>query len=438
MSSSELNIFKRLILKWVDFLENRIPFIKRLFERKQYAFAFFLYKLIRILQNAYFGKREIQIRRVKSVKEYAEEQQEQYSVIIPSKKVNCFGPDFTHKDQLKGELEHPEVYYACLKNIKVVGNFPFLLDNSDNIILDVFNASTLHEIDYHDVNVPFMDQHRVVLDRFIPEKKERKIPIAINLCGKAMNNYYHLMIETIPKISLFANLPESLKNAPVLLDSGVKTYPQLLELLDTYLPDNHERIYIDSLEMIEVEELIVLSPLAWFPYYGKDGMEPKYKDYIFHPQAISFLRNAIEQPIKGERKIYLSRKSSKFRKFNESEIANAVKELGFEIVYTEQLTFHEQIQLFQSAKFIIGATGAAFTNLVFCNKNTDAIILAAVDWDFGIFSNIAIQNGVNLKYLVSKTKTNQKFVYHSPFETDVNKLVEEYNKLEQNAATKNI
>ena len=38
-----------------------------------------------------------------------------------------------------------------------------------------------------------------------------------------------------------------------------------------------------------------------------------------------------------------------------------------------QLSFEEQIYLFHNAKIIVGPHGAAFTNLVFCQPNTNVI-----------------------------------------------------------------
>ena len=47
--------------------------------------------------------------------------------------------------------------------------------------------------------------------------------------------------------------------------------------------------------------------------------------------------------------------------------------MGFSIHKTGKMSFFEQIYLFSNAKVIVGAHGAAFTNLVFCNPKTKII-----------------------------------------------------------------
>ena len=62
---------------------------------------------------------------------------------------------------------------------------------------------------------------------------------------------------------------------------------------------------------------------------------------------------------------------------------------GFEVVYPEQYTFEEQMYLFNSAKFIAGSSGAAFSNLIFCQENTVVInFLAEEIKEFAVFSNL--------------------------------------------------
>ena len=47
--------------------------------------------------------------------------------------------------------------------------------------------------------------------------------------------------------------------------------------------------------------------------------------------------------------------------------------MGFSIHETGKMSFFEQIYLFNNAKVIVGAHGAAFTNLVFCKPKTKVI-----------------------------------------------------------------
>ena len=52
---------------------------------------------------------------------------------------------------------------------------------------------------------------------------------------------------------------------------------------------------------------------------------------------------------------------------------NYLKSKGFTVYKVGELNFFEQIYLFQNAKIVIGAHGAAFTNLIFCKENTKVL-----------------------------------------------------------------
>jgi capsular polysaccharide biosynthesis protein len=91
-----------------------------------------------------------------------------------------------------------------------------------------------------------------------------------------------------------------------------------------------------------------------------------------------------------KRKIYIARSNNNNRKLvNELEIIALCVSYGFEIVYPEKFSFEEQLKLFNSAKYIIGPAGAAFSNLIFCQKGTVVInFLAEENKEASIFSNL--------------------------------------------------
>lgn len=72
----------------------------------------------------------------------------------------------------------------------------------------------------------------------------------------------------------------------------------------------------------------------------------------------------------GER-IYISRRAARFRSFlDEPEIETRLAALGFSIVQPEMLQVDQQIQMFHRANVIVGPTGAAFANVIYCRPGT--------------------------------------------------------------------
>ena len=114
---------------------------------------------------------------------------------------------------------------------------------------------------------------------------------------------------------------------------------------------------------VQVEQLVLPSfitePLV--------GMVP--------PDSLAYIRNCIVTGVCGEleppvrRRLYISRAGTGHRQIlNEGELNQSLRECEFEIVRPEGFSFDQQVSLFRSAELIVGARGAALTNMVFTER----------------------------------------------------------------------
>ena len=78
--------------------------------------------------------------------------------------------------------------------------------------------------------------------------------------------------------------------------------------------------------------------------------------------------------------------------------------LGFEIVKPSKLSFTKQIYTFWNAKVIIGAHGAAFTNILFCKPKTKIIEFRPYGHPGKNYQRIARVNRLQYKYIESEKK----------------------------------
>src|SRR5690606_41980726 len=77
------------------------------------------------------------------------------------------------------------------------------------------------------------------------------------------------------------------------------------------------------------------------------------------------------EPKNPTRKIYISRsRATKRRVKNEAELMPVLERWGFEVVFTEFLTYREQVALFFESRVITGAYGAGLTNAFFAQNAT--------------------------------------------------------------------
>ena len=83
-----------------------------------------------------------------------------------------------------------------------------------------------------------------------------------------------------------------------------------------------------------------------------------------------------EKKFDNNEKVFIDRSESIYNHcqiINQEEVFDFLNKKKFTKYKVGQLSFEEQIYLFHNAKIIVGPHGAAFTNLIFCQPNTNVI-----------------------------------------------------------------
>ncbi|QWC57956.1 DUF563 domain-containing protein [Erythrobacter sp. 3-20A1M] len=106
-------------------------------------------------------------------------------------------------------------------------------------------------------------------------------------------------------------------------------------------------------------------------------------DYIA-TTAPSVLRNLRQHILKSfevpqntpSRKIYVSRARSRSRYvINEEEVTSSLIKKGFEVVYAEELSFRDQVILFNQSRVLVSIHGAGLSNALFMQPGSSVIEL---------------------------------------------------------------
>ncbi|WP_417692156.1 glycosyltransferase family 61 protein [Roseibium sp.] len=121
-----------------------------------------------------------------------------------------------------------------------------------------------------------------------------------------------------------------------------------------------------------------------------------------HPAALRHTRNAafgIFAEGNGfdpaQRKLYISRQNASQRHIaNHREMEDFLRSQGFFVFYPEDHSFGQQIAAFRQAEVIVGAKGAAFTNLLFCQPDCHALLFSASQFIDPFFWDVAAFSGV--------------------------------------------
>jgi hypothetical protein len=135
-------------------------------------------------------------------------------------------------------------------------------------------------------------------------------------------------------------------------------------------------------EHIQADELIVpsltvrIKPDDTVSFSDHIALSAYYPDWIIQELRRKFLPLAAAQASDQTfaKKIFISRQDATHRRMtNEDEVFALFKAKGFERCFLSQLSFLDQVQLFQQVEVVVGAHGTGFENLIFSQPGTRVI-----------------------------------------------------------------
>ena len=104
---------------------------------------------------------------------------------------------------------------------------------------------------------------------------------------------------------------------------------------------------------------------------------------------------------------------------NNSELVNFLEKRKFQIVKPEKLSLNEQINIFNNAQIIAGGHGAALTNIIFCEKNTNIIEFIPSSHPSRKCERISkILNLNYFRFITKDTKDDKRFPYNINVDLD--------------------
>ncbi len=244
-------------------------------------------------------------------------------------------------------------------------------------------------------------------------------------------NYFHWIVEAISQFEYLRGVPNEYKRTPILISTKAKDIPAIKTMIDQLYKG--EIIYLHPTRYYKVSKLLMIStPNGLVPnkFTGRWNVEDSYarKSSIFYLRNIG-LKMLPALNFEGEvspKRIFLARKGL-LRKYNQSEVIGLLSAYGFQAVYLEDFSFVEQISIINQADYIVGPTGAAWTNIIFANENARALCWMAEELgELSCFSNLAAIVGVDMDYIFYSAGTkNSREIYYYEYRINL-KSIEEW------------
>ena len=223
-------------------------------------------------------------------------------------------------------------------------------------------------------------------------------------------SWYHFIIEQLSNLMHFPDLLEN--RIPIIIQSGL---PRNIIELSTLLTGTTP-IQIPFGSAVVSKHLYLIQDASLVTNESPRKRIP----------AIRALSESLATEIvRGEsRKIYIYRPKGLLRSLhNKDEVLKLMIDLGIEVVNPEALDLKETMRLFKSATMIIGESGAAFTNLIFCEPNCRVLellspVVGGTFWR-GFGESLGLQHSV----IMGKTRVmGRSGLARDGFIVDINKV----------------
>jgi len=244
-------------------------------------------------------------------------------------------------------------------------------------------------------------------------KSWKKIPLGMWIIDEWSANYFHWMTDCLPRIwEGKARNP----SCPVILPESYRSLPyvtQTLGLLGIQVE------YFQSRQNLWVSHLVLTARTSVFPHFNELLTRKTREKLGFQ---------SVHVP---SRKIYVSRKlASKRKAHNELEVELLLRKRGFEIIYAEQLSVKQQIQLMGETRLLVALHGAALTNMLFMREGMKVLELRNID-DSVTQCYFNLASALGLQYFYTLNKGDHKDSITTDFTIDIKALEEALSFIEE-------
>lgn len=228
---------------------------------------------------------------------------------------------------------------------------------------------------------------------FSKPKKVKGVVFTLLTGGSGINNYFHWLIDTLPRIHL--------------LEKSGK-----LDKIDYFLVPSYRFHYQkDTLRLLGIHTNKIIAGEE-YPHIQADTLiastAPRGNYAIIPVWACQFLkRNFTRKPAQLRKTplVYISRRDSAIRQvLNEEALIALLQKYGFQTFVLNQLSFEEQVGLFASANIIISPHGAGLVNLAFCQEGTKILEIFAAGYVKATYHDLSVKMDLAYYHLICQSK----------------------------------
>ena len=305
---------------------------------------------------------------VKSIAEQAEET----IFLFDQSPQTRISPDFGTHETLTEKTIHSSLNAYFLKDT-IASAKTNLIEQAGVLLVpnDLIDQRDTIEIDTGAIG--FLNPHYAYRFDPAPDLQENAILIG----GNGSSNWYHFVLEIAPKAFMANFLPAKFDKFPLIVPFQAQTDGPFAQILQALLPNRS--ILTLRCDSVRVRNLVTFDEVSHGPFNLIQGSWPKLQNYSQHETVLKLVFQKLRavllpsfNPARKGRRVFIVR-PDKYRKYNQMELLQIASKYNFEPVSPETHSLAEQAQIFAEASHVVGASGAAWTNMIFAQKPFKAL-----------------------------------------------------------------
>lgn len=324
------------------------------------------------------------------------------------------------RSPLEGRL--PDTKVVRLSGVQVIGSTDAVIFGENMYHHELSLMENIHDLKRPDIFLKYGEKEDFDFHISFLREQLTLDGLVLSLLKEHSTNYYHWVTEVIPKlVNMMEYIESNDEKVTILVEEG--TPPQSLSLVELLLSElkntEYHICHVKKGQLVYCESLIYCTPL-WTSLDNTRSLPNPQKEFFVSPDCLSKVKSMLSKYTQSKnyilenKKIYLQRENTKLRKLsNVLDLERLLYKKGFDFVDPGSLDFFEQYNLFSQAEIIVGASGAAFTNLLFMKSDSTAISLypSAQSTNYYVFQPLADVSNVNLIHFLTTPDDNSNSVH---------------------------
>jgi capsular polysaccharide biosynthesis protein len=315
--------------------------------------------------------------------------------------------------------DFPDVYVASISQGTIYGGTNMFLAGDEVVCHDLYEfRRDLTSEELHWRCILDHDEHRI---RFLMlDQTPEHISAAAVFVDACAHNYAHWLTEVLPRIAAFCAV-EKFHDVPLVVNAGL--HDNIWASLRAVAGDDRIIITLPTQRAIRVDTLYATSVAGYVPFQRRQCGEANHSQGKFSVPCLEMVRNKVFEALSRRssrawpKKVYLRRSSGTRGVVNVAELETLLVARGFVAIAPETLTFMEQVELFSGAEEVIGPTGAAIANAVFCKPGAKICVLMSKHPEtcYKYWLNMLAPLQLEVSYVLGEQVRNRDRGIHADF-----------------------